>query len=73
MNIGCLELLAKDGDFDVIGIDWTTDPVEARKRVGPNVTLQGNMDPCAMFESKVSKELRKKVVKIGNISFNKHL
>ncbi|XP_015601480.1 uroporphyrinogen decarboxylase isoform X2 [Cephus cinctus] len=44
-----LEMLAKDGDYEVIGLDWTVDPAEARKRLGPNVTLQGNMDPCALY------------------------
>ncbi|KAF6212336.1 hypothetical protein GE061_012858 [Apolygus lucorum] len=45
-----LEDLASTG-YDVIGLDWTMDPVEARKRVGPNVTLQGNFDPCALYAS----------------------
>lgn len=26
--------------YDVVGLDWTIDPAEARKLVGPNVTLQ---------------------------------
>ena len=26
--------------YDVVGLDWTIDPTEARKLVGPNVTLQ---------------------------------
>lgn len=38
-----------DSGYEVIGIDWTVDPVEARKIVGPNVTLQGNLDPCALY------------------------
>ena len=43
-----LEDLA-ESDYDVIGLDWTMDPVEARKRVGNSVTLQGNLDPCMLF------------------------
>lgn len=35
--------------YDVIGLDWTIDPVEARKIVGKNKTLQGNLDPCALY------------------------
>lgn len=27
--------------YEVVGLDWTIDPLEARKLVGPNVTLQG--------------------------------
>ena len=40
-------------DYDVIGIDWTVNPAEARKIVGDDVTLQGNLDPCALYASKV--------------------
>ena len=48
-----IELLAKEGGYDVIGLDWTVDPVEARRRVGPNITLQGNMDPTGLYASPV--------------------
>lgn len=37
--------------YDVIGIDWTVDPIEARKEVGPNITLQGNLWPEDMYKS----------------------
>lgn len=43
-----LEALAAT-PFHVISIDWTIDPVEARNRVGDHVTLQGNMDPSALY------------------------
>ncbi|KAK9498380.1 hypothetical protein O3M35_003026 [Rhynocoris fuscipes] len=43
-----LEELAKTG-YDIIGIDWTVDPILARQAVGPNITLQGNLDPCALY------------------------
>ncbi|XP_036333644.1 uroporphyrinogen decarboxylase isoform X2 [Rhagoletis pomonella] len=39
--------------YDVIGLDWTVDPVEARKEVGPNITLQGNLDPQDMYKTPV--------------------
>lgn len=48
-----LKILAMDQSYEVIGLDWTVDPVEARKQLGPNITLQGNMDPCAMYSSEV--------------------
>lgn len=54
-----LEILAKDQSYEVIGLDWTVDPVEARERLGLNVTLQGNMDPCAMYSSQVNYIFRK--------------
>lgn len=39
-------------NYEVIGLDWTVYPAWARKLVGPNVSLQGNMDPCALYGSK---------------------
>ncbi|XP_069703324.1 uroporphyrinogen decarboxylase [Periplaneta americana] len=42
--------IAKCG-YDVIGLDWTIDPEEARLKVGSDVTLQGNLDPCALYAS----------------------
>ncbi|XP_032596889.1 uroporphyrinogen decarboxylase isoform X1 [Drosophila grimshawi] len=35
--------------YDVISLDYTVDPVEARAQVGPNITLQGNLDPQDMY------------------------
>ena len=32
-----------------IGLDWNTDPFWARQVVGPNKTLQGNLDPCQLY------------------------
>lgn len=49
-----LEILAKDQSYEVIGLDWRIDPAEARRWLGPNVTLQGNMDPCAMYSPQVN-------------------
>jgi len=46
-----LETLSKTG-YNTVGLDWTIDPVLARQKVGPNVTLQGNLDPCALYGSK---------------------
>ena len=43
-----LEDLAQS-DYDVISLDWTHDPVQARKRVGPKKVLQGNMDPNVLY------------------------
>ncbi|CAD7089346.1 unnamed protein product [Hermetia illucens] len=37
--------------YDVISLDWTVDPIEARNQVGPNVTLQGNLDPQDLYKS----------------------
>jgi uroporphyrinogen decarboxylase len=32
-----------------VGLDWNMDPIESRKLVGPNKTLQGNLDPCILY------------------------
>jgi uroporphyrinogen decarboxylase len=55
-----LESIADIG-CDAIGLDWTTDLGEARRRVGDKVALQGNMDPIALFASDeaVQKEARR--------------
>jgi len=35
--------------YDIVGVDWTIDPLIARKQSGGAVTLQGNLDPCALY------------------------
>jgi uroporphyrinogen decarboxylase len=43
-----LEAMADTG-ADALGIDWSTDIGEARRRVGDRVALQGNLDPAALY------------------------
>jgi uroporphyrinogen decarboxylase len=45
-----LEDLAGSG-CDALGVDWTIELQEARRRVGERVALQGNMDPCVLYAS----------------------
>ena len=45
-----LEIMAQTG-CDALGVDWTTDLDDARKRVGDRVALQGNIDPCILYSS----------------------
>lgn len=53
-----LDLMAITG-ADALGLDWTTDIEQARKQVGDQVALQGNMDPAVLFGSPTS--IRKEV------------
>lgn len=45
-----LETIAAAG-ADALGLDWTIDIGEARRRVGARVALQGNMDPALLYAS----------------------
>ena len=45
-----LEAMAATG-CDALGLDWTTDIAEARRRVGARVALQGNLDPLTLLAS----------------------
>jgi len=48
---GCgqhLEAMADTG-CQALGVDWTLDLSEARRRVGDRVALQGNLDPAVML------------------------
>jgi uroporphyrinogen decarboxylase len=43
-----LESIAAIG-ADCVGLDWTIDISDARKRIGDKVSLQGNMDPSVLY------------------------
>jgi uroporphyrinogen decarboxylase len=43
-----LEAMAESG-YEALGLDWTSDLGEARRRVGDEVALQGNLDPLALY------------------------
>src|SRR5690242_4079479 len=45
---GWLESMAEAG-ADALGVDWTQDLADARRRVGDRVALQGNLDPTALY------------------------
>ncbi|GLC41449.1 Uroporphyrinogen decarboxylase 2, chloroplastic [Pleodorina starrii] len=47
---GLLERLSATG-ADVVGVDWTTDMGDARRRIDSNVSVQGNVDPAILFAS----------------------
>lgn len=43
-----LEHIANAG-CDAVGLDWGVDIADARARIGQQVALQGNMDPCVLY------------------------
>jgi uroporphyrinogen decarboxylase len=45
-----LEAMMRSG-CEAVGIDWNTDPREARQLAAGRVALQGNLDPSALFAS----------------------
>ncbi len=47
-NAPLLELMATTG-ATVIGVDWRLDLQVARRRLGPEVILQGNLDPVSLL------------------------
>ncbi len=50
-SAGVLERMGQSG-VDIISVDWTIDMAEARQRLGSNMMVQGNIDPCVLFGSK---------------------
>ena len=46
-----LERMAATG-ADIVSVDWTVDMADARKRLGPDVMVQGNLDPAVLLGSK---------------------
>lgn len=56
-----LEIMADTG-ADALGLDWTTNLADARRRVGDRVALQGNLDPSVLYAS--PEVIRKQVGKV---------
>ena len=64
-----LESIAGIG-CDAVGLDWTTDLAEARRRTNDRVALQGNLDPMALFASpkSIETEARRVIDNFGHHS-----
>jgi uroporphyrinogen decarboxylase len=56
-----LEALAATG-CDALGVDWTIELSDARARVGRQVALQGNLDPCILLAQ--PERIRQEVVRV---------
>ena len=49
-SAGILDRMSKSG-VDIVSVDWTVDMAEARARLGENIGVQGNIDPCVLYGS----------------------
>ena len=51
---------------DVLSIDWRVNLEDARGRVGPTFTLQGNLDPCVLLSTpEIITEKARELLRIG--------
>ena len=64
---GWLESIAASG-CDAVGLDWTIELSEARRRAGGKVALQGNLDPAVLFAppAAIHAEVGKVLASYGN-------
>ncbi|HGO5846659.1 TPA: uroporphyrinogen decarboxylase [Mannheimia haemolytica] len=62
-----LEVIAETG-CDAVGLDWTVDIADARRRIGDKVALQGNMDPSVLYASpeRIEQEVKNILAGFGN-------
>ena len=61
-----------DFPCETIGLDWNMDIVESRKMVGPNKTLQGNLDPCALYLSEEQIRVKTKEM-LDAFGYHRHI
>nr|AFK42086.1 unknown [Lotus japonicus] len=61
-NGGLLERMVDTG-VDVIGLDWTVDMADGRRRLGSGIGVQGNVDPASLFSplSSLTEEIQRVV------------
>eukprot|EP01025_Chloroclados_australasicus_P059044 TRINITY_DN7454_c0_g1_i3.p1 TRINITY_DN7454_c0_g1~~TRINITY_DN7454_c0_g1_i3.p1 ORF type:complete len:399 (-),score=23.75 TRINITY_DN7454_c0_g1_i3:465-1661(-) len=61
-----LERMQESG-ANVIGLDWSVDMADARRRLGPSQPVQGNVDPVVLFasQSAIEEAVRDCVTKAG--------
>ncbi len=69
---GLLEEIKTCG-ADVIGIDWRINLDDAVKRLGSNYSVQGNLDPCALFLPKEKIDERVKEILSRAVSARGHI
>jgi uroporphyrinogen decarboxylase len=66
-SAGLLKQMASSG-ADMISVDWTVDMADARAVLGPNIGVQGNMDPGVLFGSQdfIRDRIHDTIRKAGN-------
>ncbi|MAP01747.1 MAG: uroporphyrinogen decarboxylase [Flavobacteriales bacterium] len=57
---------------NTIGLDWNMDIKESRELIGPEKTLQGNLDPCVLYSDfkNIQKQTNEMLCKFGK---NRHI
>ncbi|XP_039686627.1 uroporphyrinogen decarboxylase 1, chloroplastic isoform X1 [Medicago truncatula] len=65
-NGGLLERMVDTG-VDVIGLDWTVDMADGRRRLGSGIGVQGNVDPASLFSplTSLTEEIQRVVRSAG--------
>lgn len=66
-SAGLLERMSQSG-ADIINVDWNVDMADARRRLGKQMKVQGNLDPGVLFGSKefITDRIHDTVRKAGN-------
>ncbi len=69
-----LEDIADTG-CDAVGLDWTANLSQARRRVADKVALQGNLDPMVLFggEAAIRQQTRKVIDDFGPVGNGGHV
>lgn len=69
-----LESIATCGT-DAVGLDWTSNLTQARRRVNDSVALQGNLDPMVLFgsEDRIRQEVRRVIKDFGVVHGGGHV
>ncbi|TLD83207.1 uroporphyrinogen decarboxylase [Helicobacter sp. MIT 11-5569] len=53
-----------DGNFDVFGVDWSTPLALAKEKLGAKYTLQGNLEPCRIYDKEMMLKGTKEILEI---------
>ena len=69
-----LEVIVQCGSH-AVGVDWTVNLTQARKRVNDSVAFQGNLDPMTMFggEEAIRREVRRVIDDFGVVGSGGHV